>query len=423
VIAQAAHPRQRIAVVGGGVSGLVAAYLLGREHEVDLFEAGEAVGGHTDTHRIELDGETHDVDTGFIVFNEPNYPLFTRLLEQLGVPSRETTMSFSVRCDRSRLEYNGTSLNRLFAQRRNLLRPRFHRMVADILRFHREAKAVLTHGGDDTSVDDFVEAGGYGKAFAEHYLVPMGSALWSCPPQTFRRFPMRFVVEFFDNHAMLQAGGRPTWRTVTGGSRRYVDALVAASQARVFVNTAVQRITRDDDGVTLHLPSGPARRFDHLILACHSDQALRLLEQPTATERSVLGAFPYQANDVILHTDDTLLPRRRRAWASWNYHLPRDTPDAATVTYNMNILQGLRSRRTFCVTLNETESIDPALVLRRRRYHHPVYTAERTRAQTRHAELIGANRTSYCGAYWGYGFHEDGVRSAVDVCRHFGASL
>jgi predicted NAD/FAD-binding protein len=413
----------RIAIVGTGISGLVAAYLLHTVHDVTVFEANDYVGGHTNTVDVQLDGERHAIDTGFIVFNERNYPNFVTLIDQLGVASQPSSMSFSVRCDRSGLEYNGTSLNRLFAQRSNLFRPRFHRMIRDILRFGREARAVLERDDQSTTVQEFVNEHGFGRPFVEQYLVPMGSSLWSCPPRTFRQFPVRFVVEFFDNHAMLDVGGRPTWRVIRGGSRTYVDAITRGFRDRIRLNSPVETVRRLKDRVELTVRGGAPMPFDHVILACHSDQALAMLADPSDTEREILDAFPYQRNTAVLHTDTGVLPKRKLAWASWNYHIPRDEPDGATITYNMNSLQSLRSKHVFCVTLNETESINSSRILGRFTYEHPIYTAKRAEAQRRHGELINANRTSFCGAYWGYGFHEDGVNSALAVCRAFGRGL
>jgi len=410
----------RIAIVGTGISGLVAAHLLAGDHELTIFEARDRIGGHTHTVDVDAADGAVAVDTGFIVYNEMNYPNFTTLLDRLGVATHETAMSFSVRCDRTGLEYNGTSFNRLFAQRRNLLRPRFHRMIREILRFHREAPDVLEDDSDVT-VAEYIDRRRYHEAFAREYLLPMGSALWSCPLDTFERFPIRFVVEFFRNHGMLAVSGRPQWRVVTGGSSRYVERLIAGFRDRIRTSTPVRSIRRAADAVSVATDAG-TERFDHVILACHSDQALRMLADPTGVESDVLGAIPYQSNDVVLHTDTSLLPRRRRAWASWNYRLPERARDAATVTYNMSMLQGLGAPSTYCVSLNQGGVADRA-TLGRYDYAHPIYTLDRESAQRRHDELIGANRTSYCGAYWGYGFHEDGVNSALAVGAAFGKSL
>jgi predicted NAD/FAD-binding protein len=290
-------------------------------------------------------------------------------------------------------------------------------MIREILRFGREARAVLEDDDDVQTVGAYLEEKGYGRAFADHYLVPMGAAIWSCPPDAFRAFPIRFVVDFLDNHRMLDVNGRPTWRVVTGGSQRYVEAMTRGFRNRIHLRTPVRGVRRRPDGVDIETARRGVETFDQVIIACHSDQALRMLADPTPTERELLGAFPYQRNEAVLHTDTSALPRARRAWAAWNYRVPARDRDAVVVTYNMNILQGLRSKHTYCVTLNDTERIDPDAILRTFIYDHPVYTSGRADAQRRHGEVIGVNRTSFCGAYWGYGFHEDGVRSALAVCE------
>ncbi len=405
----------KIAIIGSGISGLTAARQLHRRHDVTVFEANSYIGGHTNTIRFELDGEEWAVDTGFIVYNERNYPNFSRMLAELGVETQPTSMSFSVRCDRSGIEYNGTSLNKLFAQRTNLLRPSFHGMIADILRFHKEGPALAGVKDDLTSVGDFVEQGGYSKEFAERYLTPLGASLWSCPAAAFQKFPIRFVVEFLANHGMMQVEGRPQWRVIRGGSYNYVEKLVEPFRDRIRLNTPIRSVERRGGFVRIVDGSGQEGRFDHVLFACHGNQALRLLHDPTTVEIELLSAFPYQYNQAVLHTDPAPLPRKRLAWASWNYHIRRDNPEKVAVTYNMNYLQGLPWKHVFNVTLNDSEGIDPARIIRRIDYEHPLYTASRAAAWARHGEIIGPNRTSYCGAYWGYGFHEDGVRSALAV--------
>ena len=410
----------KIAIVGSGISGLVCAHKLRREHDITLLESEPRLGGHTHTVQVELDGESHWIDTGFIVLNDWTYPHFIELLDELKVGTRPTSMSFSVRCDRSGLEYNGTSLNGLFAQRKNLLRPRFYRLLSEIMRFNREAIAALQGLDERTTVGQFLATGKYSDDFAQQYLYPMGAAIWSCPTGTFAEFPIRFIVEFYKNHGLLNVADRPTWRVVEGGSKSYVDAIVRPFADRIRLNAAVARVDRGPDDVTLTFADGARESFDHVILACHSDQALSMLAAPTAVEREVLTAIPYEPNSVVLHTDTSLLPCSRRAWASWNYHVRVDDVPHATVTYHMNQLQHLRSKHEFLVSLNCDELIDPAKIVRRFVYYHPVFTTERFAAQRRHSEMLVANRTSFCGAYWGNGFHEDGVRSALAVCNALG---
>jgi len=411
----------KVAVIGSGISGMVAAHRLSEHHQVTVFEAGGYVGGHTNTVHVELDGEDQHIDTGFIVFNETNYPCFSALLDELGVASQPTEMSLSVRDDRDGLEYNGSSLNQLFIQRRNLVRPGFHRMIREILRFGREAPEMLTDTTTSKTVQQYVDDNGYSAAFVDQYLVPLGTALWSAPAATFRAFPIRFVVRFLHNHYMLRIKGRPTWRVIRGGSFRYIEKLTARYSGRIMLNTPVESIRRMDIGVCLRFKDRPNEWFDHVIVACHADQALKLLSDPSDRERELLASFPYQSNDAVLHTDTSVLPRHRKAWASWNAHVPTEDRDRVSVTYHMNTLQSLISKHHFCVTLNDDSGIDPAKVLRRIRYEHPVYTLKQETAQRRHYELVNTNRTSFCGAYWGYGFHEDGVRSALAVCEALAA--
>lgn len=410
----------RIAIIGTGISGLVAASRLHREHDLHVFEANDYVGGHTNTVSVEWQGERHDIDTGFIVFNERTYPNFCRLLDELDVLSDATSMSFSVRCDLSGLEYTGKSLNGMFAQRRNLLRPWFYRMICDILRFNRDAPRLLDGTDEQLTVGEYLKRSRFSRELADQYLLPMGAAIWSCPVTTFEQFPMRFIAEFYLNHGLLSVRNRPTWRVIRGGSHRYVEKLMAGFRDRIRLSTAIESVRRHEDSVMVQPAGREAEAFDEVIFACHSDQALSILgEDAKATERELLSAFPYGRNTAVLHTDESVLPRRRLAWASWNYHISAEATNHATVTYNMNILQHLHSRHTFCVTLNEDGLIDERKVIARFRYSHPIFTTERAAVQRRHSELVRSNRTSFCGAYWGNGFHEDGVNSALAVTQAF----
>lgn len=409
----------RIAVVGSGIAGLASAWLLSRAHEVVLFEAQERLGGHTHTHEIELDGRRHVVDTGFIVHNREHYPLLTRLLGELGVATRPTTMSFSVQDQASGLEYNATSLDALFCQRRNLCSPRFVGMLRDLVRFYRQAPRLLEDDGEEL-LGQYLERNGYGAAFRDLHLVPMASALWSAPSAQVLRFPMRHLVRFMHNHQMLQVSGRPQWRVICGGSARYVSAMRSRWTVDVRLRCPVRAVRRDAEGVTLALNDGHAR-FDAVVMACHGDQALALLgDGAEPAERDILGAIAYQPNDVVLHTDMRLLPRHPKARAAWNAFVPAESGQACTVSYWMNLLQGLQTRRPLLVTLNRSDDIDPAKILRRMRYAHPVHTHAAVAAQSRRREIQGLRRTWYAGAYWGWGFHEDGVRSAVEVAAALG---
>ena len=413
----------RIAIVGAGISGLTAAHLLHGEHEITVFEAGSYAGGHTNTIRVDTPHETHHIDTGFIVFNDRNYPNFERLLARLGVASQPSDMSFGVSDTLGDFEYSGASPNGLFAKRAHLLTPWFHRMLVDLVRFNRAARELLREPGGGPSLGQWLERHAFSSAFVERLIVPQAAAVWSADPRQMWSFPARFLVEFFDNHGMLGLRGRPRWRTIQGGSARYVEALTAPWRERLRLNSPVQSIERHPEHVLVKPRGAEVERFEEVIIATHSDQALGLLADASVREREILAALPYQRNEAVLHTDRRLLPRRRRAWASWNYHLLPELRGRATVTYHMNRLQSLRAEREFCVTLNRTEAIDPTEVIRTIAYDHPVYTSEGVRAQRRLAEISGRNRTSYCGAYWGWGFHEDGVVSALAVGQRFGAWL
>ncbi|HSR69612.1 MAG TPA: FAD-dependent oxidoreductase [Acidobacteriota bacterium] len=433
----------RIAVIGGGVSGLTAAYILSRRHEVTLFEAGDYIGGHTHTHRIEdPDGQPLHIDSGFIVFNDRAYPNFRRLLDRLEVECQPSDMSFSMRCEESGLEYQGSSLNGLFAQRRNLLRPDFLRMVADIVRFYRQGKRMLSGNGngglhangngsvqrkgasaaDMTTVGEFLRNHRYSSSFVRHHLLPVSAAIWSADPRRVRDMPIEFMLRFFHNHGMLDLSGRPQWRVIKGGSQRYVEKMIRPFSRGIRLNSPVVGVRRLARGVEVKTPDQEWEYFDQVVIGAHSDQALAMLRDADRAEREILGSIAYQPNQAVLHTDRALLPRRRRAWASWNYHLMPRQEQSVALTYHMNRLQTLAAKRQYCVTLNRGD-IDSARILRRLVYQHPVYTPQALRAQSRHADISGRRRTHYCGAYWGYGFHEDGVNSALRVCRAFGMEL
>ena len=409
----------KVAVIGTGISGNVAARHLGREHEVTVFEANDYVGGHTHTHDVEWAGRRYAVDTGFIVFNEKTYPNFISLLDELGVEARPTTMSFSVRDERSGLEYNGHSLNTLFAQRTNLFRPAFLGMIRDIVRFNREAPLALAPDAPDMGLGEYLARGGYGRMFIDHYIVPMGAAIWSTDPVRMQAFPARFFIRFFQNHGLLDIRDRPKWYVIRGGSREYVRPLIRPFQNRIRLNSPVESVRRLPTHVEIKVRHRPAERFDAVFIASHSDQALAMLSDASPLEREVLGAIRYQENEAVLHTDSSLLPRRQRAWAAWNYHVLEEPGERVPVTYNMNILQGLDAPVQFCVTLNNSKAVDPRRVIDRMTYDHPVYTPESVAAQQRQHEVNGANRTYFCGAYWRNGFHEDGVVSALNALKHF----
>jgi predicted NAD/FAD-binding protein len=411
----------KIAVVGSGIAGLGAAWLLSRQHEVVLFEKETRLGGHTHTHRVAMAGREYSVDTGFIVFNPANYPLLTRLFEELGVQSQPTTMGFSVQDARSGLEYNATNLNAMFCQRSNLLSPKFIRMVKEILRFYRECGSVLEEPGDGPTLDEYLRQHRYSNLFIEDHLVPMASALWSSPASTIMDFPAKYLVRFMANHRMLQVDDRPQWRVVKGGSSAYIAAMEKAWNVSVRLDTEVQSIRRD--GVAAIVTSAAGEEgFDHVVLACHGDQSLRLLADPSPAERAILGAIRYQENDTVLHTDSRILPKRRAAWSAWNAYVPARPGEDCTVSYCMNLLQSLKSPEPFVVSLNRTRDIAPDKILARMSYRHPLYTHESVAAQKLQGDINGVNRTWYGGAYWGFGFHEDGFRSGVEIARSLGVA-
>ena len=412
----------KVAIVGAGVSGLVCAYLLSRVHDVTLYEKEARLGGHTNTVVVPHEGRSISVDTGFIVFNERNYPKFSALLRRLGVASRPTTMSFSVHDDRDGFEYGGSSVSGVVGSWSNLLRPRWWRVMAGVATLGGAGRAAMADIGPDATIGDLCESGRFNRGFLDDYLMPMAAAIWSAPREALLGFPARFFLRFFDNHGMLNLRERPQWRTICGGSRAYVDAMMGTIGPAARTAHPVGRIRRSPQGVIVST-DGVEEQFDEVILAAHADQALAMLADATQAERDILGAMPYQANEAVLHTDETLLPRRRRCWAAWNYRLAGDPARPAAVTYNMSMLQGLGTRAPLCVTLNDTAAIDPASIIAKFHYHHPLYSVAGDRARARWSEISGVNRTHYCGAYWGNGFHEDGVVSALRVCERLGVRL
>jgi uncharacterized protein len=413
----------KIAIIGSGISGLTTAYLLSAEHEVVVFEAADYVGGHTNTEDVSLDGKTYAVNTGFIVFNEKTYPNFIRLMKRLGVVWQPSIMSFSVTCEKTGIEFSPSTLGSLFVQRRNLVRPSFYRMLWDVYRFKRDSEELLQADDYRLTLNDYLAHKGYSQSFIDHFIIPMGEAIWSAEPAQFERFPARHFAQFFKNHGFLNVRDQPRWLTIRGGSKRYVEPITRPFKHNVRLNCPVTALTRRPDRVEVTAGGAGPERFDAAVVAAHSDQALRLLADPSEAERSVLGAIRYQENNTVLHTDASVLPRNKAAWASWNYHIPRTDLGRVAVTYDMNLLQSLQAPVELCVSLNLEARLDPAKVIRRFVYHHPVYCPESLSARRRLAEINGVNRTYYAGAYWGYGFHEDGVNSALEVCRHFGRGL
>ena len=414
----------KIAVIGSGISGLICGYLLGRSHDVTILEADSRPGGHVNTIRVNGESGTHNVDTGFIVFNQLTYPNFCKLLEKLGVKSKATRMGFSVSCESTGIEYSGESISGLLGSLRNVSDPGHWMMIKDILRFHRlnQGSSGKNTCGNQT-VNEYVEKNKLGKRFVTHYLHPLGSALWSCPTEKFGEFPMEFVLDFMDNHQMRQVGNRPTWRVIEGGSRAYVDRILEEVGNRLRLNSPVKSVKHMREEVEVTLSDETSSKYDEVILACHADQSMKLLRDSNDEGYEILESFPYEKNKVTLHSDETLLPKRKAAWASWNARIPANNQAKATPTYSMNILQGLQDRQQFCVSLNQDDLINRDLHNSDYNYSHPTYSPGRSVAQARHKEFIRRKGISLCGAYWGYGFHEDGISSGIRVCEAFGENL
>jgi predicted NAD/FAD-binding protein len=413
----------RIAIIGTGISGMTSAYLLSEDHEVVVYEANNYVGGHTNTVDVVLNGQQYAVDTGFIVFNEKTYPNFLKLMKRLGVGWQNSVMSFSVQCEKTGLEFSPSTLNSLFIQRRNLLRPSFYRMLWDVMRFKGDSEALLESDDYKMTLAAFLTGKGYSRAFVQHFIIPMGEAVWSADPVKFNEFPARYFAQFFKNHGFLNVKDQPQWLTIKGRSRQYIKPITQPYADQIRLNCPVASVRRFPDHVEIQPQNEIAEKFDQVVIATHSDQALSLLNDPTDIEKNILGFIPYQENQAVLHCDESLLPSKKAAWASWNYHIPKEDLGRVAVTYDMNILQSIGAPRELCVSLNLAKAIDPAKIYRKMIYHHPVYNPESLTARHSHREINGVNRTYFAGAYWGYGFHEDGVVSALEVCKHFGKTL
>lgn len=421
-----------IAIIGSGISGLSCAHILSKQYNVHIFEADKRIGGHTATISVKHEGKHYNIDTGFIVYNDWTYPNFIRLMNKLNVQSQPTEMSFSVSCQKTGLEYGGNNLNTLFAQRRRLLHIPFIGMLKDILRFNKESIRDLESGQLDEKLTlrEYLKSNKYGKKFISHYLVPMGSAIWSSTLDEVLDFPLVFFVRFFKNHGLLSVNNRPQWHVIKGGSSSYLHPLVEPFVDTVHTSTKVLSVKREKDCVLIKFQESFAdgshakvktERFDQVVFACHSDQALSILgKNASKLEKEILGQIPYRQNEVVLHTDESVLPRKKRAWSSWNYYLSGDEKQPAVLSYNMNILQGIESDTTFVVTLNNTQRIDPDKILGVYHYAHPVFTLEGIQAQNRWKEVNGVNRTWFCGAYWRNGFHEDGCVSGIKVAERLG---
>jgi len=407
----------KIAIIGSGISGNTLAYHLNSNHQITLFESNSRVGGHSHTHEIEIANQKLNVDTGFIVFNKKTYPHFLNLLHELKVPYENSAMSFSVKDSQKDFEYNGTNLNALFAQRKNLISPTFYKMIKEILRFNKNS-TLLLKDNEEISLGEYLDREAYSDFFKKYYILPMGSAIWSSDVKTMMTFPAKFFVRFFDNHGMLNINDRPQWLTITGGSINYVKKLISPFEKKIKLNSQIKSVDRKNDHVAIQFHDRD-EKFDWVFFACHSDEALKLIKSPTQDEKNVLKAIPYKDNEVILHFDERFMPRRKLAWAAWNYHVAEDSSSPVSLTYNMNILQNLKTNVPVLVTLNPQDNIDKHKIIKKLSYAHPQYSLKSIEAQSKHHLISGVNRTSFAGAYWGNGFHEDGVKSAIDAIEQF----
>jgi len=414
----------KIAIIGSGISGLTAAHLLHKQHDITILEANDYIGGHTHTHQIEVDKKKWLIDSGFIVYNENTYPNFIKLLQKLKVDTQKTSMGFSVKAPGQKLEYSGGSLNSLFAQRLNLFRPSFLMMLKDILRFNRISVAKLNNLNESTTIYEFLINHKFSKNFIENYIIPMGAAIWSTAAKKTTEMPAVFYIRFFENHGLLQIFNRPQWFVIKGGSKAYIPKIIAGFKNKILLSTPVSKVIRSKNSVEVFYGKDFAsHQFDKVIFATHSDQALALLEDPSEEEVKILGSLPYQKNVALLHTDSSILPKKKITWSSWNYLLSGDQSKPVTLTYNMNILQSLKSKTNFLVTLNSNGDVDTSKIIKTLVYHHPLFTVKGVKAQKEKNKISGVNNTFYCGAYWGNGFHEDGVNSALDVCSFFDKAL
>jgi predicted NAD/FAD-binding protein len=409
----------KIAIIGSGISGNTLAYYLNPHHQITLFESNDRIGGHSHTHQIDIFNQKVSVDTGFIVFNKKTYPRFLKLLHELKVPYENSAMSFSVKDSQKDFEYNGTNLNALFAQRKNFMNPRFYKMISEILRFNKSS-IILLSSDEEISLGHYLKREGYSDFFKKYYILPMGSAIWSSNIKTMMEFPAKFFIKFFNNHGMLSINDRPQWLTISGGSINYVNKMIDSFRKKIKLNQNIKYIERKKDHIAIH-HKDRIEKFDWVFFACHSDEALKLIKSPSLHEKNILKAIPYTDNEVVLHYDDHFMPKRKLAWAAWNYHIDDNSNSPASLTYNMNILQNLKTEAPLLVTLNPMQKINKKKIIKTLSYAHPQYSLRGMEAQSKYHLISGVNRTSFAGAYWGNGFHEDGVKSALDAIQQFNA--
>jgi predicted NAD/FAD-binding protein len=407
----------KIAIIGSGISGNTLAYYLNPHHQIVLFESNDRIGGHSHTHHLDVFNQKVSVDTGFIVFNKKTYSNFLKLLHELKVPYEKSAMSFSVKDSKKDFEYNGTSLNALFAQRKNFINPKFYKMIREILRFNKSS-ILLLGKNEEISLGDYLKREGYSDFFKKYYILPMGSAIWSSNIKTMMQFPAKFFIQFFNNHGMLNINDRPQWLTISGGSINYVNKMIEPFRKKIKINQNIKYVERKKDHIAIH-HKDRIEKFDWVFFACHSDEALKLIKSPSLHEKNILKAIPYTDNEVILHYDDHFMPKRKLTWAAWNYHIDDNANSPASLTYNMNILQNLKTEIPLLVTLNPLQKINKKKIIKTLSYAHPQYSLRSIEAQSKYHLISGVNRTSFAGAYWGNGFHEDGVKSALDAIQQF----
>ena len=413
----------KIAIIGAGISGLTAAYILSKKHSVTLYEKNNYLGGHANTFQVTEKNRTLAIDTGFIVFNHINYPNLSKIFSNLNVQIEDSDMSFSVHNEKTDLEYNGSSISKIFSQKKNIFNINFLLMLNDILKFNKNSSTILSAPySDKITVKEFIEGNNYKKDFVENYLIPLGSSLWSCPKDKFMNFSILFVIEFLHNHCMLVINDRPIWKTVKGGSKEYIKKMLLDSKNLEIIKKPVRKVVRNINGVLIYADNNKSY-FDEVILGCHPDQALNLVKNLDSSEKEILKPFKYEINRTFLHTDTTVLPNNKEIWASWNYRIPVNNQEKVMVTYNINKLQNIDSENTYCVSLNLDSKINQKKIINEFEYEHPIFFPGIAEYQAQHKSLIRNNRISYCGAYWGYGFHEDGVNSALKVCESYDMGL
>ena len=415
------NDKLNIAVIGSGISGLTTAYLLSRKHNITLFEKNDYIGGHTHTHSIEEEGTIYNVDSGFIVYNENTYPNFIKLLDSLNVKRQHSSMGFSVKSYNKDFEYSGNSLSAVFSKKSNLFNPYFLNMLRSIIRFNKNSVKDLETMNESTLLIDYLKSKNYSDYFINYYIIPMAASIWSTSPNFILEMPAIFFIRFFDNHGLLKITNRPQWWVIKNGSKQYVKKILDDFNGTIHLNTTINELKRESNKVYIKI-NNDTKIFDAVVLATHSDQSLSIIKDLSDNEKNVLGKIKYQKNTALIHTDTSILPKRKKAWSSWNYLLDKND-NKVILTYNMNILQSLKSKKTYCVTLNNTDMINENKIIKKITYHHPLFTKESVYAQSQKNLICGVNNTYFCGAYWGNGFHEDGVNSALDVCKKFGIDL